>query len=173
MAAKLRWIDRAWRFDFPVEIYPDILERLRGTPARIDELVLGLAPNVLTRKDREGAWSILENIGHLTDTEVLPLTRVDQFLAGAMVLTAADMKNVATNNANHNGRAVAELTGDFRRERMRLMEKLDSLTDADFARTSRHPRLDMPMRLVDLCLFTADHDDYHLARMRELMLAFG
>lgn len=172
MAAKLPWIRRSWKFDFPVEIFPDILERLRGAPARIDEMVGDVARDLLTRREREGTWSILENIGHLTDTEVLPLTRVDQFLAGAPVLTAADMKNVATIEANHNDRSVVDVTRDFRKERSRLMSKLDALSDADFARVSRHPRLDMPMRLVDLCLFTADHDDYHLARIRELLVTF-
>ena len=44
MSAKLPWIERRWEFDFPVALYPDILERLRGTPARLDELVRGLSP---------------------------------------------------------------------------------------------------------------------------------
>ena len=52
------------------------------------------------------------------------------------------------------------------------MDRLDRLTDADFARTSIHPRLEVSMRLVDLCLFQADHDDYHLARIRELRREF-
>lgn len=173
MAAKLRWVERRWDFRFPVEIYPDILERLRGTPARIEELVRGLSPAVLTRREREGTWSIQENIGHLTDTETLPITRIGQILAGEGVLVAADMSNQATSAANHNARTINAVTSDFRRERMRLLEKLDALSDADFARSSRHPRLDTPMRLVDLCIFTADHDDYHLARMRELARRFG
>jgi hypothetical protein len=29
------------------------------------------------------------------------------------------------------------------------------------------------MRLVDACVFFADHDDYHLARIRELQRLFG
>ena len=39
-----------------------------------------------------------------------------------------------------------------------------------------HPRLLVTMRLVDLCHFTAEYDDYHLARISELsklLLALG
>ncbi len=34
MPAKLPWFQREFAFHFPVEKYPDILERLRGTPER-------------------------------------------------------------------------------------------------------------------------------------------
>jgi hypothetical protein len=33
---------------------------------------------------------------------------------------------------------------------------------------ARHPRLGTPMRLIDLAYFVAEHDDHHLARLREL-----
>src|SRR5438552_16460106 len=36
-------------------------------------------------------WSIEENIGHLLDFEWLVLARIDEILAGASVLTPADM----------------------------------------------------------------------------------
>ena len=31
-----------------------------------------------------------------------------------------------------------------------------------------HPRLERPMRLIDMMFFHAEHDDYHLARISEL-----
>jgi hypothetical protein len=38
-----------------------------------------------------------------------------------------------------------------------------------FARAIPHPRLKTPMRLVDHLYFVAEHDDHHLARIRELL----
>jgi hypothetical protein len=35
-----------------------------------------------------------------------------------------------------------------------------------------HPRLNQPMRVVDLLFFVAEHDDYHLARISELIREF-
>lgn len=173
MGAKLKWIDRTWTFDGPVEVFPDVLERLRGTPARIEELVRGVGVGVLRRREREGTWSIQENVGHLLDLDALHSGRIDDYLAGAATLRAADMSNRATNQAGHNERAIDEVLGDFRRERGTFVARLERLADGDFARTSEHPRLKVRMRLVDMCRFTADHDDYHLARMRELLRMFG
>jgi len=169
MPAKLPWIQRRWAFDFPVEVFPDILERLRGTPVRVEEMVGDVPAEVLTRREKEGTWSVRENIGHLSVVEQLWWDRLDDFLAGSATLRAADMSNRRTHEAGSNDRDIGDLLGEFRAARGRLMARLGGLADADFSRTALHPRLDTPMRLVDMCLFAADHDDYHLARIRELM----
>ena len=54
----------------------------------------------------------------------------------------------------------------------RIVAQLEALSSADFSRTARHPRLQQPMRIVDMLLFHAEHDDYHLARIRELVRLF-
>jgi hypothetical protein len=36
MSEKLKWGQRTFQFTFPVEVYPEIIERLRGTPARLE-----------------------------------------------------------------------------------------------------------------------------------------
>ena len=169
MPARLPWIKRTWKFDFPVELFPDIMERLRGTPARITEMLREVPADVLTSREKEGTWSIQENVGHLLDVESLWTGRLDDFLAGETGLRPADMTNRATHQASHNDRPFAALLMAFRTERGRFLDRLDGLDDADFARTAQHPRLGTPMRLVDLCLFVADHDDYHLARILELI----
>ena len=35
-------------------------------------------------------------------------------------------------------------------------------------RTALHPRLQQPMRILDSAIFQADHDDWHLSRIRDL-----
>ena len=37
MSKLLKWTDRTFQFTFPVEVYPEMIERLRGTPARLEE----------------------------------------------------------------------------------------------------------------------------------------
>jgi hypothetical protein len=34
-----------------------------------------------------------------------------------------------------------------------------------------HPRLQQPLRIVDIAYFDAEHDDYHLGRIGELLRA--
>ena len=113
-------------------------------------------------------WSIQENIGHLLDLEPLWAGRIDDILAGVETMREADLTNRKTHEANHHGTNVDTLAGAFREARHWLVARLGELDADDFARSANHPRLRQPMRIVDLCLFVADHDDYHLARTTEL-----
>jgi len=168
MSEHLKWTDRSFQFTFPVEVYPEMIERLRGTPARLEDRVGSIAPEVLTRRDG-GRWSIQENAGHLRDLESLVRQRLDEYLAGAKALHAADMSNRKTHEADHNQDLMATILADFRVQRTQLVDRLDDLEPQTFAVTAHHPRLNMPMRLVDMIFFQAEHDDYHLARISELI----
>ncbi|MBU0637640.1 MAG: DinB family protein [Planctomycetes bacterium] len=167
MPAAWPWYERTFTFDFPTEKYPDVIERLRGTPARVEELIRNVPTTALTQKFG-GTWSIQENVGHLGDTEQLWSGRVEDMLGGAAVMRPVDVTNAKTQLADHNALSSAEVTARFRRQRMGLVRQLDALSAADFARTSIHPRTQLRMRIVDLCAFAAEHDDYHLARISEL-----
>jgi uncharacterized damage-inducible protein DinB len=161
------WIHRKFDFDFPAEFYPNFCIRLRGAPGRLEELVRDLPVETLTAKPDE-SWSIQEITGHLVDAEALWVKRVDEFIEGAQNLTAADMSNRQTYQADHNSRQIEEILVAFRDSRTAWLDRLDSLEPSYFSRVAHHPRLNVPMRLVDLLLFVADHDDHHLARIWEL-----
>ena len=171
---RIKWTDRRFSFDFPAGIYPEMIERMRGTPARLEDLLAGLSPETLTAQV-DGRWSMQENAGHLLDLESLISQRVDEYLAGSTILHAADMSNRKTYEATHNDVPVASILIAFRSARHDLVNRLESL-DADlFAQSALHPRLNVQMRLVDMLFFQAEHDDYHLARISELrkLLAAG
>ncbi len=172
MPNRVRWTEREFDFDFPADLFPELLERLRGTPARVEEIARALPPNLLRRRDGE-TWSIQENIGHLADLESLFRGRLDDFETGATTLRAADMSNQKTHEAAHNARPIERILNEFRTLRQQLVARLEALSAVDFSRTARHPRLRQPMRIVDMLLFHAEHDDYHLARVRELVRLFG
>ncbi|HKG98255.1 MAG TPA: DinB family protein, partial [Pyrinomonadaceae bacterium] len=148
-------------------IYPEIIERVRGTPARLEELLAGLSPEILTAQ-ADGRWSMQENVGHLLDLESLVSQRVNEYFAGKSILHAADMSNRKTYEASHNNVPVTLILNAFRTTRHDIVSRLEGL-DADiFARAALHPRLNVQMRLVDMLFFQAEHDDYHLARISEL-----
>lgn len=165
--AKWPWIERTFNFDYPAAKFPDVLERLRGTPARVEELVEGLGPDVLTRRPGEG-WSIQENIGHLLDLEALIYRRVEELVSGVSELTAADMSNRRTREADHNDTDALALLAAFRTERGRLVARLEELDESDWGKAALHRRLGQQMRIVDLVSFDCEHDDYHLSRIRQL-----
>jgi uncharacterized damage-inducible protein DinB len=165
-------VDRKFNFDFPAALYPEIVERLRGTPARIEERIELLPQDILTSRSH-GPWSIQENVGHLADTEHLFLGRLDDYAAGAETLRPADMTNLKTHEAGHNDKLTAVVLHAFHEIRGTFVGRLDRLEPGRFAQTAMHPRLEQPMRLVDMMYFMAEHDDYHLARITELARLSG
>ena len=162
------WFERKFDFTFPVEQFPNLCVRLRGTPARLDEILRGVSGDVLVRKPGE-KWSAQEHVGHLFDLESLWMARVDDFVAGGDTLTVADLSNRKTQEANHNSRNMADILADFRAARLSLVDRVGEFQPVLFARSMLHPRLKQPMRLVDHLYFVAEHDDHHLARIWELI----
>jgi uncharacterized damage-inducible protein DinB len=165
---RILWVEKQFDFGFPVEHSVEILERLRGTPARIEDRLSSLQPDWLTRRPGD-KWSIQEHAGHLIDVEGLFLQRMDDYDAGAATLRAADQSGQRTYAADYNAAPLAEILRRFRAERLHMIQRLEALHEAGFARSAMHPRLDRPMRVCDQMFFEAEHDDYHLARITELI----
>lgn len=167
MQIKWIWIEREFEFGFPPEKISDILERLRGTPLRVRHLVDDL--NEQTLRYREGdTWSIQENVGHLGDVESLWIGRVADIIDGLKTMREADPANTATCEAGHHDSPLDAILGRFCQLREQLVRIVEILPADHYSRAARHPRLGCPMRIVDLCHFVAEHDDYHLARIRYL-----
>lgn len=164
----MRWFDREFEFAFPTEIYPNIVERLRGLPPRLAAKV-DAAPGFTWSERHQESWSAQENIGHLTDLESLWQGRLDDFAAGRETLRAADLKNRKTDEARHNERSLAEVVAGAIEARRVTLRRLEALAPAEFAAVSLHPRLGTPMRLVDSLYFVAEHDDHHLARITAVL----
>jgi uncharacterized damage-inducible protein DinB len=162
------WFERKFEFSFPVELYPNLLARLRGTPGRLEEALRGRSQEILIKKPGE-KWSAQEHAGHLLDLEPLWLARVGDYAAGSAQLTVADLQNRKTDEANYNARPLEKILTEFRAAREMLLKRVDELDSSLLARSIPHPRLKTPMRLVDHLYFVAEHDDHHLARIWELV----
>ena len=165
---QMPWTERTFSFDFPVGVFPGIVERLRGTPARIADLIRGVPHTMLTRREND-KWSVNEHVGHLIDLDDLDHVRLNEFLDGAQTLSAADMTNRRTYEAGYNDVATNTLIDYFRDRRLDLVARLEDLSEDHVAHTALHPRLKRHMRLVDWTYFVAEHDDHHMARIRELI----
>jgi len=161
------WFERKFDFSFPVELYPNVSARLRGTPARLDEMLRGRSRELLTKRTGE-KWSAQEHAGHLLDLEPLWAARIEDFIAGRTSLTAADLSNRGTIEANHNARPLDQILRDFRAARSLLLDRAEN-ADSTSGYAILHPRLKQPMRLIDHLYFVAEHDDHHLAYIWELI----
>jgi len=161
---RTNWFDRKFS---PIEdngILPCIIERLEGTPARLAEKMKQINKASLS-VSKNHKWSIKREIGHLIDLEPLWLERAKEIIAGEPDLKKADLTNSKTQEADHDAREVTALVTDFSTHRQYLVQLLRALKDTDLDRSSKHPRLGTPMKIIDLAYFVAEHDDHHLAQI--------
>lgn len=159
------WMYRRWRFDYPAELHPAVIERLRGTPARATALAEGEPAARLVWRPGDG-WSAQRHLGHLADLEALLWSRLDAYERGDAVLPAADMRNAATVDADHDDRPIGEVLELVQRRRAETVERVSAYPRDFFARSAWHERLGIQKRVVDTLTFFADHDDHHFALAR-------
>ncbi len=162
------WFDRQFPPISDNGLLPPIIERLEGTPQRIKNKVAGLDSALLTRKNGD-KWSIQEEVGHLGDVESLWIGRVDDLIHGVPELRVADLTNRTTHEAQHNSAELKNLLEEFQKQRQQLVARLRQASEEQLNNSALHPRLKIPMRMVDLAYFVAEHDDHHLAKITEMI----
>jgi len=94
-------------------VLPAIIERLRGTPARVEEMTGGLSPELLIGKRMKSGrsrkrWGIFPNL------EPLWLGRLEDLINGLPELRVTDLTNQKTHTANHNAVEITLLLRRFR-----------------------------------------------------------
>jgi len=158
------WFERTFPAVEDNGLLPGILERLEGTPRRLRALLAGV-----DRSSEVGTgWSLAQELGHLNDLQPLWLQRAGDIVEGKADLTAANLSNRTTHESDHDQRPLSEHINRFERNRTAFVSRLRAASADDLARASKHPRLGTSMRLIDLAFFVAEHDDHHMAKLREL-----
>jgi uncharacterized damage-inducible protein DinB len=171
MIQQHRWFERRFDFALTDAMFPALVERLRGTPVRLRDRTGTLPPEMLTSRIGKD-WSLQEHVGHLGDLEPLWLGRLDDFEAGRDALRPADLENRKTHEANHHASPLEGLLETFRQSRSRMIARLDGYDAALINRSALHPRLQKPMRVLDLAFFIAEHDDHHMVLITQLIETF-
>lgn len=163
-----KWIERKFPPVQDESRFSSMVDALADMPGHLHTLLASL-PDETSEAKPGGKWSLKEEAGHLSDLEPLWLQRVDEFISGAAALSPADMSNLATEEAGHNGHRMAHLLDQFAAHRARLVARLRSAPTEVMKRNLLHPRLKTPMRLIDLVAFVVEHDAHHRETMMELM----
>ena len=163
-----KWFNRSFDFASNQHILPSIVERLSGTPVRLEEKLKGVSEELLTHSPNK-TWSIKENVGHLIDLEPLWQGRLEDIINGNLELRPTDLQNTKTHEANYNETPLRFLLAEFRGIRQQTLQSTQLIDDETVFKSALHPRLKIPMRTIDLFLFVAEHDDHHLASMTALL----
>src|SRR5437763_8112292 len=153
MIAQTPWFDRKCNFDFPVGLFPVIFSRLEGSIFRIHSLLLNADDEFCSY--HANGWSVKEQIGHLFDLEDLWWKRLMDFRQNKALLSTADLNNTRTKEAGHNEKTLDQLLQQFTVERQKILELIYDFDEEMLSRTSVHPRLQQPMRVIDSLYFVA------------------
>ncbi|HEU0064704.1 MAG TPA: hypothetical protein VFQ58_06720, partial [Flavisolibacter sp.] len=121
-----KWFNRNFNFSSDENIFPSIIERLSGTPIRLEEKFKYIPSDILTIRV-DNTWTIKENAGHLTDLETLWQGRLADILAGKTEMRPTDLQNTKTTDANHNSVPVESLLKNFRLVRKQTVEMIGKL----------------------------------------------
>ncbi len=157
------WFGRTFVFQYTNERMATVIERLRGTPARLEEKLARITLERQKQTPPSQGWTIKEQAGHLLKLEELWLGRTHDIVNGVDRLRDMDMQNRATSEADFNNWLSEEILASFRLAREEWTDMLTQMPPDQLDRTAIHPRLNIPMRLIDLGYFVAEHDDHHLA----------
>ena len=168
---KQKWFDKKFEFKYSPAYYDSLLNELMKTPEKISQIVSSLPEEVLIIKYND-RWSIKENIGHLIDLEELHDGRIDDFISGKEILRPADLNNRKTDEANHNSKNISQLLIQLKQVRENFLERLSDLDASVRERVAIHPRLNQPMRPIDMAQFVLEHDEHHIQTIKELIASF-
>jgi uncharacterized damage-inducible protein DinB len=140
---------------------------LAAAPPRWTALA-ALDPELLARRPAPGAWSALECLRHVVDTERgVFVARVAAIRAGRDFAAFDPDTQGSTSD-----RSMRELAGEFARLRAASLSVVTSLSEAELDRTARHAELG-PVTLRQLLNEWAAHDTMHVVQAeRSLIQAF-
>ena len=162
MITQTPWTERKFEFNLPVGVFPVIVERLRGAPIRLQAMLRDVTSETLNQRPGD-KWSVLEQVNHLCNCEEIWLGRVNDILARKEVFERRTL------NAELQSEDIEVLLRNFSVVRSKLIALVENMDEPTASLTINHPRLQKPIRLMDALFSTAEHDDHHLAKIRELL----
>jgi len=112
---------------------------------------------------------VQEQVGHLSDVEELWHGRIDDYANALKELRPADITSRVTTHKNHNADSIDNLLRSFRASREKLVARFEKFYIQGAAQAAQHPRLNKPMRVIDLAYFISEHDDHHLVKIGEII----
>lgn len=157
----LRWLQN----DFPRQPTPDMVRpQLRGNVGALWGILADIKPHFWTQHPDPNQWSPLQIVCHLLESEQqVQLPRLKRILEENNPFLAAPQAPPGPQSAPHvgDGERAARKFADARAQTIAFLE---TLTPTDWLRPARHSIFG-PTNLLEMALFTAQHDRLHLTQL--------
>jgi DinB superfamily len=161
------------RFDFKQVVtpdqYPGLIEEIAIAPARLRDAVRGLNETQLDTPYRPGGWTVRQTVHHIADSHM------NSFMRWRLALTEPEpairaYDQAAWGELADSRVAPVELSLHLVENlHARWVVLLKTLSDADLARSFRHPELGVVRLDTNLALYAwhGRHHTAHITRLRE------
>lgn len=147
-----------------------IIDRMRSSAAVVRRAVDGAEPGRFTAPPREGEWSALEALTHLRDVVVhVHGLRIRRLLYEESPVFADFDEERYRRDSLARGESPSQLVETIVGEHEQLARLLETLPDAEWGRTGRHPSLG-PMSIELLARRVGEHAEEHAAQVTAALL---
>ena len=146
-----------------------VIDALRRAPAVVVPLVREAPLEILKRRPSEKRWSIHEHACHLAHVHGLFFERLDLMLAEPAPLIRPYLPDQADPDDFLLAMNLNDAVERYVVDRHKLVERLERLSPADWARTAEHPEY-REYSVFIMFRHLALHDFLHAYRIEELLL---
>ncbi len=149
----------------------NLIIAMRSFPNQLRAQVHRLHEPELSFRPAPHEWSILENIGHLIDVDVVMRGRIGKIIAAENPMLQAMDTEEYVRKANYQQKNAVSLLNSFAEHRAELIEELRFLQPAALSRTGTHPTRGA-VSIMDIIMLLARHDETHSQQIEQTLAAY-
>lgn len=152
----------------PARSTDSIVRALAASPGELARLIDGKPADTLMQPSQDGGWGIVEVIPHMRDWELIHAERVARILSEERPHFTEQDDALWAIERHYREQDTRAALDEFRRLREALVDRLEGLDEAQWARTATHPRLG-EISLHVLMDRVCDHDAKHVQQVRDIL----
>lgn len=145
-----------------------LIDALVEYPARLHELITGADDDELTRAGPEGSWGVVEVLCHLRDWERIYVQRVQRMIQEEDPTFETVDDSLWPIDRDYHAQDPHDVLEDFAEHRSKLVDLLEDLNMAEWAREGHVPRRGR-VTIGWYAEFIAEHDRDHLQQVRQAL----
>jgi uncharacterized damage-inducible protein DinB len=147
--------------------HAEMIERVKGLPARIAVEIDGLSEAELSWRAAQGGWSIREVCGHLRDIGDWWVHRLHVMQTEDDPVLPSFDQEAFVRDGRYQEVEIAAILGEMTRLRLEVVDILSGLAPDGWERTGRHETRGR-ITIRQAMEFVIQHDEGHLDQLREL-----
>jgi hypothetical protein len=145
-----------------------LIDSLVEFPAQLHELIAGVDDDELTRAGPEGSWGAVEVLCHLRDWERIYVQRVQRIIDEDDPTFETVDDSLWPIDRDYHAQDPRNVLEDFAEHRSKLVDLLEDLTIAEWAREGHVPRQGR-VTIGGYAEHVAGHDQEHLQQIRQAL----